>query len=331
MDTIDISASGGEFQNEGTLRVNTTTVSSDFTGELLTRTFCATPAHSPYFEPQLTSYELPERFTLTEKLERFLLARPETPFLAVDLDVVAAKYRELQNHFQSASIFYAVKANPERQIVALLAALGSSFDFASRSELELCLALGVDPSRLSYGNTIKKSADIAYAFSRGVRRFAFDSQAELNKLAAHAPGADVMCRIQTSGENAGWPLSRKFGCDLEMSAELLLMARGLGLNAIGVTFHVGSQQTDPRQWRNPLRETAALFRKLSHEGISLDTVNIGGGFPVPHEVKVPPIREFADAIDEALHDAFDSIRFDTSQLDAGARPLIGRGSGCHPE
>jgi len=113
---------------------------------------------------------------LTEKLERFLLTRPEPPFLAVDLDVIQAKYRELCQSFPTASIYYAVKANPATEVVALLAAAGSSFDIASPSELDLCVKVGVHPARLSYGNTIKKAADIEYAFRRGVRRFAFDSE-----------------------------------------------------------------------------------------------------------------------------------------------------------
>ena len=202
---------------------------------------------------------------LTEKLEHFLLKRPETPFLAVDLDVIEARFRDLRVHFPMSAIHYAVKANPAVPVVKLLANLGSSFDFASRPELEMCLALGVSPSRLSYGNTIKKSCDIAYAYQCGVNCFAFDSEAELQKLAVHAPGAGVLCRLQTTGENAGWPLSRKFGCELGMAAELLLMTRNLGLHALGVTFHVGSQQTDPTQWRRPLLETASLFRKLARK------------------------------------------------------------------
>jgi ornithine decarboxylase len=244
--------------------------------------------------------------SLTDKLEQFLLTRPETPFLAVDLDIVESKYRELLCHFPSTSIHYAVKANPAREIVSLLAARGASFDVASRYEIEMCLALGIEPHRLSYGNTIKKSADIAYAFSRGVLRNAFDSEAELRKLAPHAPESAVMCRLQTTGENAGWPLSKKFGCDLEMAADLLLLARELGLNPIGVSFHVGSQQVDPTQWRRPLRETADLFRALAREGLLLDTVNVGGGFPVPYESDVPPVSQYASAIGGALDDAFGS-------------------------
>jgi ornithine decarboxylase len=243
---------------------------------------------------------------LTAKLEQFLLTRPETPFLAVDLDIVASKYRELLYHFPTTPLHYAVKANPAREIVSLLAAMGASFDVASRYEIEMCLALGIEPHRLSFGNTIKKSADIAYAFSRGVLRYAFDSEAELHKLATEAPESTVMCRLQTTGENAGWPFSKKFGCDLEMAAYLLLLARELGLNPIGVSFHVGSQQVDPTQWRRPLCETAGLFRALAREGLMLDTVNMGGGFPVPYESDVPPIGQYASAIGEALDDAFGS-------------------------
>jgi ornithine decarboxylase len=249
-----------------------------------------------------------EKVGLTGKLEKFLLSRPETPFLAVDLDVTEAKYRELRHYFPAASVYYAVKANPSREVVALLRTLGARFDVASRPELEMCLALGALPTHLSYGNTIKKSADIAYAFSCGVRRFAFDSEAELRKLAVHAPCSEVMCRLQTTGENAGWPLSRKFGCDLEMTAELLLMARDLGLNPVAVSFHVGSQQTDPTQWEKPLHDTAGLFRRLSREGLALNMVNIGGGFPVRYERSVPPVSRFAEAIEQSLDDAFGESR-----------------------
>jgi ornithine decarboxylase len=246
----------------------------------------------------------PESPVLTEKLETFLRSGPETPFLAVDLEVIEGKYRELRSCFPAASIYYAVKANPAPEVIALLKSLGCSFDVASRPELEMCLALGVHPAHLSYGNTIKKSADIAHAFGCGVRRFAFDSEAELRKLAIHAPAAEVMCRLQTTGENAGWPLSKKFGCDQEMAVELLLLARDLGLRAIALSFHVGSQQTDPWQWKRPLHEVAGLFRRLDRESLRLETVNIGGGFPVPYERSVPPVCRFADAIWESLHDAF---------------------------
>src|SRR5690606_10238886 len=111
-----------------------------------------------------------------------------------------------------ARIFYAVKANPAPEILACLARLDAHFDAASAGEVDLCLAAGVPPERISFGNTIKKQRDIAYAYERVVRLFAFDSDAALDKLAEAAPGASVFCRILTDCEGADWPLSRKFGC-----------------------------------------------------------------------------------------------------------------------
>lgn len=245
---------------------------------------------------------------LTAKMEQFLAQQTATPFLAMDLSIVEAKFRELREQFSSAAVYYALKANPAPEIVILLARLGSSFDIASRYELDLCLSLGIAPNRISYGNTIKKSADIAYAFSRGVRYFAFDSEVELRKLASYAPGSRVMCRVQTSGKNAAWPLSKKFGCDLEMAEELIVLSRSLGLLPAGMSFHVGSQQTDSSQWNQPLQEVSGLFLRLAGQGIALDVVNIGGGFPVPYETNVPPVAHFAQAISRAMFSAFGSAQ-----------------------
>jgi ornithine decarboxylase len=243
---------------------------------------------------------------LTEKIKLFLSTRSDSPLLAMDLGVVGSKYAELRQHFPSAAAYYAVKANPAREVVSLLAAEGASFDIASPAELDLCLSLGVTAERLSYGNTIKKAADIAYAYGRGVYRFAFDSEAELRKLAVHAPGAQVTCGLQATSKHAAGPLARKFGCDRDMASHLLVMSRYFGLKPMGVAFHVGSQQTDPTQWENPLQETAAIFRKLARHGIELNTVNVGGGFPVPYEGAVPTVQTFAQAIGQSMGRAFGS-------------------------
>ena len=242
---------------------------------------------------------------LTDKLEEFLRTRPETPFLAMDGDVVLSKYLNMRACFSSATIDYAVKANPVPDLVALLATVGAGFDISSRYELDLCLSLNVAAEQLSYGNPIKKADDIAYAYKHGVRCFAFDSQTELEKLAVHAPGAGVMCRLLTSGEGAGWPLSRKFGCDVEMAGELLLESRNLGLDPLGLMFHVGSQQTDPQQWQKPVREAACIVHRLAAEGIQLTTVNLGGGFPARYRDEIPPLCCYARAIVDTVGELFD--------------------------
>ncbi|MDJ0947350.1 MAG: alanine racemase, partial [Alphaproteobacteria bacterium] len=217
---------------------------------------------------------------MTERIRDFLAqARPETPCLVIDLEVVCDNYRRLAEALPLVDIYYAVKANPAPQILEALTELGSRFDAASRAEIDACLAAGAAAERLSYGGTIKKQADIAYAHDQGVTLFAFDSAAELEKLAVAAPGARVFCRILMEGDGADWPLSRKFGCEPEMARDLLLQAGAMGLEPYGVSFHVGSQQTDPEQWDIAIGRTAMLFTALNEAGIELRLVNLGGGFP----------------------------------------------------
>ncbi len=242
---------------------------------------------------------------MTPKLRRFLdQVRPSTPYLVVDVDVVEANYRALAEALDGVRIFYAVKANPAPEILHRLVALGSSFDVASHAEVELVLAAGADPAQVSYGNTIKKEADIARAFALGVRLFAFDSEAELRKIARAAPGARVFCRILTSGEGADWPLSKKFGCTPAMARDLLARATDLGVCPWGVSFHVGSQQKNPAAWESALAEAAALFRDLEAVGIELGMVNLGGGFPTPYRAAVPETATYGVEIMAAVRRHF---------------------------
>ncbi|RCV56552.1 ornithine decarboxylase [Marinitenerispora sediminis] len=219
-----------------------------------------------------------------------------TPFLVVDLPTVARCYRALAGAFGSARVFYAVKANPEPRLVRLLVRLGASFDVASRSEVDLCLAAGADPASLSYGNTVKKASDIRYAHARGVRLFVFDSAEELRKLAEHAPGSQVFCRLLASGEGSLWPLSRKFGCAPDMAVELLRAAPALGLDPVGVSFHVGSQQLDPARWDPSIAQAARIFAELESVGVRLRMLNVGGGFATDYLRPVPPIDAYAAAV-----------------------------------
>lgn len=221
---------------------------------------------------------------------------PPTPYLLLDTTIAVNQLHSLQNAFRETQIFYAVKANPEPRLIRRLAENGSSFDVASLREIDLCLLEGVEPHRLSYGNTIKKAKDIAYAYLSGVRLFVFDSEAELHKLAENAPGSDVVCRLLASSAGAQWPLSRKFGCSPDMAVALLVKARDLGLNPVGISFHVGSQQLDPGRWDPSIAEAAKVFESLRAEDIHLDLLNCGGGFPVEYDEPVEPIQAFAEAI-----------------------------------
>jgi ornithine decarboxylase len=237
----------------------------------------------------------------TQRILDFLAGqRPEGPCLVVDLDVVRDNYLTFARAMPATRIYYAVKANPAPEILSLLAELGSCFDTASLPEIEMVLAAGASPERISFGNTIKKERDIAQAHALGVTLFAVDSVEEVEKIARAAPGAKVFCRILTDGAGAEWPLSRKFGCVAEMAIDVLDEAHKLGLNAYGVSFHVGSQQMQLSAWERALKQASRIFRTLGERGIVLSMVNLGGGFPARYLKEVPKIERYGDAIQKGL-------------------------------
>jgi ornithine decarboxylase len=237
----------------------------------------------------------------TQRILDFLAGqRPEGPCLVVDLDVVRDNYLSFARAMPATRIFYAVKANPAPEILSLLAGLGSSFDTASLPEIEMALLAGATADRISFGNTVKKERDIARAHALGVTLFAVDSVEEVEKIARAAPGAKVFCRILTDGEGAEWPLSRKFGCVAEMAIDVLDLAHRLGLNAHGVSFHVGSQQMQLTAWERALKQAARIFRTLALRGITLSMVNLGGGFPARYLKDVPKVARYSDAIQKGL-------------------------------
>ncbi len=247
---------------------------------------------------------------MTERIREFLRNRREDgPVLVVDLEVVRDNYSKFARALPDTRVFYAVKANPEPAVLKLLAELGSCFDTASVVEIGLALDAGATPDRISFGNTIKKERDIVRALELGVRLFAVDCEAEVEKIAratalTGAEGVKVFCRILCDCAGAEWPLSRKFGCAPEMAVEVLEHAHRLGLEAYGVSFHVGSQQRNTESWDVALASASAIFRECAERGIHLSMVNLGGGFPTKYLKSVPAVEAYGESIFRALSKHF---------------------------
>jgi ornithine decarboxylase len=242
---------------------------------------------------------------MTPKIARFLAQhQPATPCLVLDVDRVEDNFRTLRDALPLARIYYAVKANPAPQVLERLVSLASYFDAASIEEVNFCLDAGAAPERISFGNTIKKVSAVRRAHEAGVTMFAFDSHEELDKLARHAPGARVYCRILVENEGADWPLSRKFGTTIESARELMLEAAERGLDPYGLSFHVGSQQTTTHAYEVAIGRVAMLFSDLTEAGLNLRMMNLGGGFPTRYRDDVPEIDQFGNAIMTAMTEHF---------------------------
>jgi ornithine decarboxylase len=240
----------------------------------------------------------------TAKIERFLRTTPPaTPFVVVDTDVVADRYTALTSALPSARVYYAVKANPARPVLECLRGLGSAFDVASPAEIDLCLSIGVPPEDISYGNTVKKRRDVAYAASCGVTRYTVDAPEELDKVASEAPGASICVRMLHHCGGSDWPLSRKFGCEGGDAARLLADATKAHMTC-GVSFHVGSQQRDVDAWDDALARAARVFAMATRLGGRPSFLNLGGGFPGHYLEPVAPISAYGAAISASLREHF---------------------------
>ena len=244
----------------------------------------------------------------TQRILDFLATRrPEGPCLVVDLDVVRDNFCAFEKALPDSRIYYAVKANPAPEILRLLARLGSNFDAASRTEIAMCLAAGATADRISFGNTVKKVSDIAWAHAQGVSLFAADAEEELAKLAEHAPGARVYIRVIVENTEADWPLTRKFGCARDKALELIALSKTLGLDPVGLSFHVGSQTRRAQMWAPVLDQVAAIWHAAGDAGHALTLLNIGGGFPAFYGEAIEAPMNYAADVMGLVHERFGDV------------------------
>ncbi|MBF6149887.1 type III PLP-dependent enzyme [Nocardia nova] len=253
---------------------------------------------------------------------------PESPCLVIDLDRVRGNFQAFRAAFPSARIRFAVKASPMPEIIRLLDSEGAEFDVASIGEIEMCVALGVDPAVLCYGNPIKKAAHIAAAYAAGVRRFAFDTEDDLERIAELAPGSEVECRFLASAPQSQTPFGTKFGCAPGEAVRLLVRAGDLGLRVAGPYFHVGSQQLDPVAWQIGIEQAAAITEALAVKDIPVTSVNIGGGLPISYADPAPELSELSAVIAES---ATRHLPEHTDLVVEPGRALVGNAGVIHAE
>jgi len=226
----------------------------------------------------------------------------ETPFLVIDTSYVKENYNKLKSSISNTEIFYAVKANSHPSILETLRDIGSCFDVASKGEIVKLMDIGVSTDRMSFGNTIKKEKDIKFAWENGVEYFSIDAEMEVDKIARNAPGAKVYGRLAMSSNDAEWPLSGKFGTDVDHLINILKYAKSKGLVPYGVSFHVGSQSYNKYKWKEAILTASEVFDKLYKEGINLKMINLGGGIPVQHTKPIPSVEEIGDVINNAINE-----------------------------
>lgn len=204
-----------------------------------------------------------------------------TPLLVLSLNQVEENYKFLRRQLPGVKLFYAVKANPDPNLINKLNDLGSCFDVASDGEIIDLKEMGIAPERIVYANPVKTSGGLTAAKRAGVRQLTFDSDSEIIKIADIVPGATVLLRIRIDNKDSLVDLNKKFGVSPEEALGLLMRAKAKGLDVAGLCFHVGSQNTCSEAYLKALSISRAIFDDAAQNGIKLRILDIGGGFPIP--------------------------------------------------
>lgn len=248
--------------------------------------------------------DIVSKSTLFKALKYLDRKNIETPFLLMDREKVKEKASLIGQNIRNSKVFYAVKANPDIEVIKLADKLGMGFEIASEGELKLLSSIGVEPERIISSNPVKTFKFLKMAASYGVSYFAYDSEGEVDKMAKLLPGCNVYVRLSVPNEGSEWPLSKKFGVEIDKAAELLFYARNKGLNPVGVTFHVGSQCTNIYNWNSALDKARALWDIAERKGIKLSLLNIGGGYPIKYTKNVVDVDAIEKNADRLIRDKF---------------------------
>ncbi|XP_061650534.1 ornithine decarboxylase [Phyllopteryx taeniolatus] len=238
-----------------------------------------------------------------QKINESSVTDDRDAFYVCDLGDVLKKHLRWERALPRVSPFYAVKCNDSRAVVMTLASLGAGFDCASKTEIQFVQSLGVDPSRIIYANPCKQLSQIKYASAHGVQMMTFDGEMELMKVARCHNNAKLVLRIATDDSKAVCRLSIKFGAQLKACRGLLERAKELGLDVIGVSFHVGSGCTDPEAYKQAITDARSVFDMGDELGFCMNLLDIGGGFPGSEDAELK-FEEITAVINPALDKYF---------------------------
>lgn len=176
-------------------------------------------------------------------------------------------------------MYYAVKSNPDIQIVKELIGLGSHFDCASQQEIKQVLELGSSPDKIIYANPCKTEQQILNAKNKGVKLMTFDCNEELNRIHKVYPEAEVVLRIAVVHTDSAYPMGKKFGAPQYQWESILDCCKALNMKLRGVSFHVGSGGCSFYAYKEAIVNTKLVFEMADKKKMEpLTIVDIGGGF-----------------------------------------------------
>ncbi len=236
-----------------------------------------------------------------------------TPLFVIDHAELRKNYALFRKHFPRIQTYYAVKVNSDPAVVETFYNLGGSFDVASMQEFHTVYRFIENlPSqkrqafiwdKIIYANPIKP-VETLQELDRYKPLVTYDNEEEIRKIAKHAPNAGLALRLRVPNTGSMVELSSKFGALPGEAVQLITRAHDHGLTVEGLSFHVGSQCTNPENYIQALHLSAGIFAEAKSRGFDLQLLDIGGGFPAAYDASVPKIGSLAKKINYELDRLF---------------------------
>jgi len=239
---------------------------------------------------------------LQESLKVFMKNNVQTPIIICSKDQIATNLSFFlqQLKLKRSDIYFPVKVNHAPAILNYFNDAGTNFEIASVGELFILEKLKIPAGRIMFSNPVKIPDHIKCAYKYGVQYFAFDTETELQKIALNAPQSSVYARISISNTGAQWTLNQKFGIPENKVVGLMKRAIEFNLKPVGIAFHVGWNNKNTNTYKEAIQRAADIFHELKQNGISLEFMNIGGGFPAHDGDPYPLLQKIASEINPDL-------------------------------
>lgn len=253
---------------------------------------------------ELLPFSKSTQAVVEEQVEQFEREGRDDAFIICDLGEVINKYQQWVCMLPRVKPFYAVKCNDDYAVLKVLADCGANFDCASKAEIQKVLQLGVASDRIIYANPCKQASMLKYAAKKEVAMMTFDNEAELHKVKALYPDAKLVLRIlPPSNFKVQCELGIKFGCHPSKALPLLQTAQQLGLNVMGISFHVGSGCGEAEAFAVAISQAREVFDLAIDMGFNMELLDIGGGYPGQEDAPIT-FLEIARVVNMALDKYF---------------------------
>jgi ornithine decarboxylase len=237
-----------------------------------------------------------------------LAAAHGTPTLFLSENRLRESYRELKAALPGVTLYYAVKSNAAPEFVSILKTEGCLFDVCSNGEIDVVTKAGIRTADCLHTHPIHQDKDIRYALDAGISLFVVDNENELQKFLPYKDKMELLVRMSIQNPNCLVNLSHKFGIAPELTFDLIEKTAKLGLSVKGICFHCGSQNQNSLKYIEALEYCRDICRKAALRGITIEVIDIGGGFPINYLTPVPPLAEFCAPINEYLERYFSNYR-----------------------